>query len=70
MCVCVCVCVGGAFLLSTGRRYVALWPLLTHAGERKIIISIQHHQDIGVGRRFDLGRGGDIFVQNFLNTGL
>ena len=34
------------FLLSTGRRYVALWPLLTHAGGRKIIIiiSIQHRR--------------------------
>ena len=36
---------------------VALWPLPTRAGARKIIISIHHHQDIGVGRCFDLGGG-------------
>ena len=67
------MCVGGgggithAFLLSTAdRQEKKIMPLPTHAGARKIIISIHHHQDIGVGRCFDSGRGGRHFSSKFL----
>ena len=56
-----CVCWGGIthpFLLSTDRQEKIMWPCepcqLMPGQER----SIHHHQDIGVGRCFDLGGGG------------
>ena len=46
------------FLLSTDRQEKIMWPCgpcrLMPGQER----SIHHHQDIGVGRCFDLGGGG------------
>ena len=61
-----CVCWGGGgithpFLLSTDRQEKIMWPCgpcrLMPGQER----SIHHHQDIGVGRCFDLGGGGAKF---------
>ena len=56
-----CVCVGGgggdysplSFIYRLPREdYVALWPCRLMPGQER---SIHHHQDIGVGRCFDLG---------------
>ena len=33
------------YRLPREEDYVALWPLPTHAGAKKIIISIHHHQE-------------------------
>ena len=56
VCVCVCVWGGGGggvihpFLFSTDCMPRVMWPcgpwpLQTHAGARKIVISIHHHQE-------------------------
>ena len=71
---CVCVLGGGGLLTPFFYLQIAkrrrLCGLVAMPGEE--IIFIQHHQDIAVGRCFDLGRGGGgaTFLFKILNTGL